>query len=84
MAGSRTAKKGQTPPKSAAAKKGKGERYTYTELGRASLSSSDEQNVYGVIVDATFPYKVNQQLYICSIKIADSSLNANTKGQDWA
>jgi hypothetical protein len=84
MAGSRSAKKGQTPPKSAATKKTKGERYTYTELGRASLSSSDEQNVYGVIVDATFPYKVNQQLYICSLKIADSTLNAGTKGSDWA
>ena len=58
MPGPRSAKKAQTPPKSAA-KKAKGQKYDYIELGKASLSSSEAQNVYGVIIDANFPYKVN-------------------------
>lgn len=79
----RSAKKSaQTPPKSV--KKNKGQKYDYVELGKASLSSVDTQNVYGVIIDATFPYKSNQNLYVCSLKIADPSLNASTKGGDYA
>lgn len=79
----RSAKKAQTPPKSAA-KKAKGVRYDYVELGKASLSSQDTQNVYGVIIDANFPYKVNQKLYVCSLKIVDPSLNTASKGADYA
>jgi hypothetical protein len=84
MPGQRSAKKAQTPPKSAATKKAKGTKYEYTELAKCSLQSSEEQNVYGVIIDATFPYKVNQQLYVCSLKIVDASLNTTSKGADWA
>ena len=83
MPGPRSAKKAQTPPKSAA-KKAKGQKYEYIELGKASLSSVEAVNVYGVIIDATFPYKVNQNLYVCSLKIADQSLNTATKGGDFA
>ena len=79
----RSAKKAQTPPKSAA-KKVKGQRYDYVELGKASLSSQDSQNVYGVIIDANFPYKVNPNLYVCSLKIVDPSLNTASKGSDYA
>ena len=83
MPGPRSAKKAQTPPKSAA-KKVKGQKYDYVELGKASLSSVDAQNVYGVIIDATFPYKVNKSLYVCSLKIVDPSLNTGSKGADYA
>jgi len=83
MPGPRSAKKAQTPPKSAA-KKVKGQKYDYVELGKASLSSVEAQNVYGVIIDATFPYKVNQKLYVCSLKIVDPSLNTGSKGADYA
>ena len=76
----RSGKKSSTPTKGA--KKAKGQRYDYTELAKASLTSSDPQHVYGVIVDATFPYKVNSELYICSLKIADSSLSPNSKGKE--
>ena len=79
----RSAKKAQTPPKSVA-KKTKGQKYDYIELGKASLSSSEAQNVYGVIIDANFPYKVNQNLYVCSLKIVDPSLNTSSKGADYA
>lgn len=83
MPGPRSAKKAQTPPKSAV-KKVKGQKYDYVELGKASLSSVDAQNVYGVIIDATFPYKVNTKLYVCSLKIVDPSLNTGSKGADYA
>ena len=75
-------KKSSTPTKGA--KKAKGQRYEYTELAKASLTSSDPQHVYGVIIDATFPYKVNSSLYVCSLKIVDTSLNASTKGDNYA
>ena len=78
----RTGKKSSTPTKGG--KKAKGQRYDYTELAKASLTSNDYNHVYGVIVDATFPYKVNQSLYVCSLKIADSSLNASSKGGNYA
>ena len=58
MPGPRSAKKAQTPPKNAA-KKPKGQKYDYVELGKASLSSVEAQNVYGVVIGASFPYKVN-------------------------
>jgi len=38
------------------------------------LTSSDPQHIYGVVIDATFPYKTNQDRYICSLKIVDPSL----------
>jgi len=78
----RSGKKSSTPTKGT--KKAKGQRYEYTELAKASLTSSDPQHVYGVIIDATFPYKVNQSLYVCSLKIVDTSLNASTKGDNYA
>ena len=84
MPGPRSAKKAQTPPKSKAAKTKSGLKYDYVELGKASLSSSELHHCYGVIIDATFPYKVNQKLYVCSLKIADPSLNTGAKGSDYA
>ena len=83
MPGPRSAKKAQTPPKSKAAKT-KGVKYEYTELGKASLSQAEPHHVYGVVIDATFPYKVNQKLYVCSLKIVDPSLNTGSKGSDYA
>lgn len=57
------------------AKKGQ-QRYEYTELAKVSLTSSEPQNVYGVVVDATFPHKVNQEKYVTSLKIVDPTLHA--------
>jgi len=78
----KTGKKSSTPTKGA--KKSKGQRYEYTELAKVSFTSTDYSHVYGVIVDATFPYKSSQNLYVCSLKIVDASLNANTKGASFA
>jgi len=77
----RAVKKSVTPTKVVKKAKGTG-RYEYQELAKASLTSNDHQHVYGVIIDASFPYKVNKEKYICSLKIVDPSLNASSKGND--
>lgn len=84
MPGPRSAKKAQTPPKTTKVAKTKGQKYDYTELGKASLSQAEPHHAYGVIIDATFPYKVNKKLYVCSLKIVDPSLNTGAKGSDYA
>lgn len=67
-----TAKKSATPAK--AAVKAKGQTYEYTELAKVSLTASDLHHVYGVIIDATFPHKVSNEKYVCSLKIVDPTL----------
>ena len=59
-------------------KKG-GEQKTYGQLSQASLTTTDPFNFYAVIVDATFPYKVSQDRYICSLRVIDPSVNSKTK-----
>jgi len=54
-------------------------KYEYVELNKASLTSSEPCHFYGVIIDATFPYKVNADRFICSLKVVDPTLHA--KGQ---
>jgi Telomeric single stranded DNA binding POT1/CDC13 len=48
-------------------------------LNKASLTSNEYSNFYGVVIDATFPYKTNQERYICSLKIVDPSLYLKTQ-----
>lgn len=56
-------------------------KYEYTELQKTQVSSPDNDNhFYGVIIDATFPYKVKQDRYICVLKVIDPTLNPKTKG----
>ncbi len=38
------------------------------------MTGGEPQHVFGVVIDATFPYKTNQDRYICSLKIVDPSL----------
>jgi hypothetical protein len=76
MPGPRVAKKSSTPTKSAPAAKSKGQKYTYEELAKVSLTASDLHNVYGVIIDATFPHKVSAEKYVVSLKIVDPSLHS--------
>jgi len=73
MAGPKATKKSATPTK--AAKTNKSQKYEYTELAKVSLTSTDLHNVYGVIIDATFPHKVNSEKYVSSLKIIDPSLH---------
>jgi len=67
----------KTPTKRSPGKKAGEPKYNYVELSKASLASTDLNNFYGVIVDATFPYKVNANRFICSLKVIDPSLNTN-------
>jgi hypothetical protein len=39
------------------------------------LTSSEPCHFYGVIIDATFPYKVNNERFICSLKVVDPTLH---------
>jgi len=66
--------KSATPTKSAV--KVKGQKYEYTELAKVSLTASDSHNVYGIIIDATFPHKVSADKYVCSLKIVDPTLHS--------
>jgi len=79
MAGPKATKKSATPTKVASSKS---QKYEYTELAKVSLTSTDLHNVYGVIVDATFPHKVNQEKYVSSLKIIDPSLYQKGKPGD--
>lgn len=65
-----SAKKTPTKPRSPATKQG-ASKYNYVELQKASLASADPQHFYGVITDATFPYKVHADRFICSLKVID-------------
>ena len=54
--------------------------YTYTDLNRLNVGS-DPVNVYGVVLDATFPHKsFKSNKYICSYKIANSSSPVDKQG----
>ena len=75
MAGPKATKKSVTPTK-APPKAAKGQKYEYTELNKVSLTSTDTHNVYGVIIDASFPNKINSQNYVCSLKIVDPSVHS--------
>jgi hypothetical protein len=72
----------KTPTKKAAAASPKNRDYSL--LNNASVVSGETHNVYGVIVDATFPYKVSKDRFVCSLKIVDNSLNGSGKKNDWA
>jgi hypothetical protein len=72
----------KTPTKKAATNAPKNRDYSL--LNNASVVSGETHNVYGVIVDATFPYKVSKDRFVCSLKIVDNSLNGSGKKNDWA
>lgn len=74
MPGPRATKKSSTPTKTVA--KAKGQKYEYTELAKVALTTTDFAHIYGVIIDATFPYKVADSRYIVSIKIIDPTLHS--------
>lgn len=75
-------KKKTTPSKSKSPGK-TSSKYEYVELSKASLTSSDPMHFYGVITDATFPYKVRAGRFVCSLKVIDPTCNPKTK-QDYA
>lgn len=52
--------------------------YTYHELAKAPLASTDPIHFYGVITDATFPYKVHADRFICSLRVTDPTMKNNT------
>jgi hypothetical protein len=55
----------------------------YTELAKASHVDGSPVSFYAVLLDATFPYKTNNNKYVCSLKITDPSICAGKK-DSWA
>lgn len=54
-----------------AAVKAKKRDYTYTEFSKLKVSH-EPVNIYGVVLDATFPHKsFNSNKYLCAFKVAD-------------
>lgn len=67
------------PPKAtkkAAAKTAHASKYEYIDLAKVQLASDDLHYVYGVVVDASFPYKTSSDKYVCTLKIVDPTLHA--------
>ena len=46
----------------------------YTALEDAAIDSPEPLNFYGVIIDASYPYK-SQTKCICTLKVVDHTLN---------
>lgn len=51
----------------------------YHKLSEPSLGSTEPYNIYGVIIDATYPYTKNKTLV--TIKLIDDSLNVKCAKQ---
>ena len=50
-------------------------------MAKASLTSNDLQNFYGVVIDSSFPYKCKTDRYCITMKVVDPSLHIkNQKG----
>ena len=51
----------------------------YTSLGEAEVDVEEPISIYGVIIDAGYPYK-GQSRYICSLKVIDETLCSREEG----
>ncbi len=56
--------------------------YTYEPLGKMEEENEDWVQFYGVIIDASFPYKISENRYMCNLKVIDSSLNVADNSED--
>ena len=59
------------------------QKFIYTQLAKASVAATEPYNIYGVIIDATAPYRQGDtmsgmQRHMVSIKIVDASLNVKS------
>ena len=48
-------------------------RYDYREIGSIEEETEEAINFYGVVIDACFPYKVDEKKYMCYLKVVDES-----------
>jgi hypothetical protein len=46
-------------------------RYEYREIGNIEGETQEAVNFYGVVIDACFPYKVDEKKYMCYLKVVD-------------
>ena len=48
--------------------------HVYTELAKTAISSTDQYDLYGIVVDSTTPHKVEGKGYKTHLRIIDPSL----------
>jgi len=57
-------------------------KYEYVEFGKVSVASTEPVHFYGVIVDATFPFKKSSDMFECFLKVIDPTLKPQSKGKN--
>ena len=58
--------------------------YEYREIGSIEEESQESINFYAVVIDACFPYKVDEKKYMCYLKVVDPSWNVSEKNDQFA
>lgn len=53
--------------------------HVYTELAKTAISSTDQYDIYGIVVDSTTPHKVEGKGYKTHLRIIDPSLQGTGK-----
>ena len=53
--------------------------HVYTELAKTAISSTDQYDLYGIVVDSTTPHKVEGKGYKTHVRIIDPSLQGTGK-----
>lgn len=46
-------------------------RYTYEQLSKIECESDETVDFYSVILDASFPYKTEENKWVCQLKVVD-------------
>lgn len=58
--------------------------YEYREIGTIEEESQESINFYAVVIDACFPYKVDEKKYMCYLKVVDPSCCVKEKNDQFA
>jgi hypothetical protein len=59
-------------------------RYSYDSLGKIDEDTEEYVSFYGIIIDACFPYKLDDGKYMCHLKVVDPTLNIKGKQENFA
>lgn len=59
-------------------------KYSYDSLGKIDEDTEEYVSFYGVIIDACFPYKLEDGKYMTHLKVVDPTLNIKGNSEDFA
>ncbi len=59
-------------------------RYTYESFKSMDMEHEDQVSFFGTVIDACFPYKIDNGRYMCNLKVVDKSLNIAKNSEDFA